>query len=457
VLWRLGTVRFRTTVAATVLAVLALGVASVVLVLVLRNSLEGNLRSSAELRAADVATLVADDRLPSALPEPREEEEEALVQVVDPAGVVVASTPEAEEAGSLVVFELDPGDRVDARTVAGPRFDSDDDFVIVAMRAPGPEGEHTVYVGASLEEVDETVGAARDVLVVGVPVVVAVLAVTTWVVVGRALRPVESLRAEVAEITGSDLHRRVPLPRGDDEVARLARTMNEMLDRLDASSERQRRFVADAAHELQSPLATARTSLEVGVAGAEGTDWPATAAEVLDEHERMGRLLRDLLFLARADEGQVERRRVEVDLDDVVLAEVERLRPRATATLDTSGVSAGRVRGDAEALGRAVRNLLENAEHHAAGVVRVDLGRDGREVRLVVADDGPGIPPGDRDRVFDRFTRLDAGRSRTQGGTGLGLAITRQIIEAHGGTIGVLDGDGGARVAVRLPAADVGA
>jgi signal transduction histidine kinase len=144
---------------------------------------------------------------------------------------------------------------------------------------------------------------------------------------------------------------------------------------------------------------------------------------------------------------------VEVDLDDVVLAEVARLRPRARAVLDTSGVSAGRVLGDADGLARAVRNLLENGDRHAVGLVRVELSSTDGEVRLVVADDGPGIPPEDRDRVFDRFARLDPGRSRAEGGTGLGLAITKQIIEAHGGSIGVLDGDGGARVAVRLPAA----
>ena len=451
---RLGTVRVRTTVAATLVVAVTLVAAAAALVLGLRSSLEDNLRSSAELRAADVAALVADDRLPAELPEPQDEEEGALVQVVDAGGRVVASTPEAREAGTLAVFELESGDRVASRTVARPRFDDDDDFVVVAMRAAGPDDQpHTVYVAASLEEVDETVAAARNVLVAGVPVVTAVLAVTTWVVVGRALRPVESLRSRVAEITASDLHRRVPVPEGEDEVARLARTMNQMLDRLDVASERQRQFVADAAHELQSPLAAARTTLEVGVAGGNETDWRTTAAEALEEHERMGRLLRDLLFLARTDESATAGRPAEVDLDDVVLAEVARLSPRARAALDTSGVSAGRVLGDADGLARAVRNLLENADRHAAAVVRVELSSADHEVRLLVADDGPGIPPEERERVFDRFARLDAGRSRSEGGTGLGLAITKQVVEAHGGTIGVLDGDGGARVAVHLPAA----
>jgi signal transduction histidine kinase len=453
---RLGTVRLRTAVAATVVVAVTLAAAATVLVLVLRSSLERNLRSSAELRARDVASLVADGLRGFDLPEPPDEEEGALAEVVDETGTVVASTPEADEEGSLA-FELAPGDQSASRRMDGPAFDEDDDFIVVAWRAEDPDRDpHIVYVAASLEEVDETVAAARNVLVAAVPVVTAVVAVTTWVVVGRALRPVESLRTEVAEITASDLHRRVPVPPGDDEITRLARTMNGMLDRLDASSERQRRFVADAAHELQSPLASARTTLEVGMAGGEQTDWPDTASEVLDEHERMGRLLRDLLFLARSDEGPVEGRRAEVDLDDVVLAEVERLRPRAAATLDTSRLSAGRVQGDADALGRAVRNILENADRHAVGLVRVELGRADGQVQLVVSDDGPGIAPADRARVFDRFTRLDAGRSRAAGGTGLGLAIAKQIVEAHGGSVGVLDGASGAQIAVRLPAADVG-
>jgi signal transduction histidine kinase len=453
---RLGTVRFRTTVAATLVVAVTLAAAATVLVVVLRSSLERNLRSSAELRARDVASLVRDDSLPDTLPEPPDEEEGALVEVVDETGRVVANTPEADEEGDLA-FELPPGDRSASRRMDRSAFDTDDDFIVVARRTEDPDGDpHIVYVAASLEEVDETVAAARNVLVAAVPVVAALVAVTTWIVVGRALRPVESLRSEVAEITASDLHRRVAVPSGDDEITRLARTMNGMLDRLDASSERQQRFVADAAHELQSPLATARTTLEVGMAGGEHTDWQVTAAEVLDEHERMGRLLRDLLFLARTDEGTVAGRKTEVDLDDVVLAEVERLRPRAAATLDTSALSAGRVRGDADALGRAVRNLLENADRHATEVVRLELRREDGQVCFVVADDGPGIPAADRERVFDRFTRLDAARSRGAGGTGLGLAISKQIVEAHGGTIGVLDGNGGARVAVRLPAAEVG-
>ena len=458
---RFGTLRVRTTVAATLVVAVTLAAAATVLVLALRSSLERNLRSSAELRAEDVGTLVENDRLPllpDFIAQPRNEEEGALVEVRDSTRVV-ASTEEAAEERGIPPFDVPVGERFASRTMPRPLIDDDDDFIVVAFRVRDPDSQfHTVYVAASLEEVDETVAAARNVLVATVPVVTAMVAVTTWVVVGRALHPVESLRSEVAEITASDLHRRVAVPAGGDELTRLARTMNEMLDRLDASSEQQRRFVADAAHELQSPLASARTTLEVGMAGGGDTDWRSTAADVLDEHDRMGRLLRDLLYLARADHGPVEGRQVEVDLDDVVLAEVEYLRPRATATLDTSGVSAGRVLGDAEALGRAVRNLLENADRHATAVVRLELSREDGQVRLVVADDGPGIPAADRERVFDRFTRLDAARSRGAGGTGLGLAISKQIVEAHGGTIGVLDGNGGgARVAVRLPAAEIGA
>jgi signal transduction histidine kinase len=229
--------------------------------------------------------------------------------------------------------------------------------------------------------------------------------------------------------------------------------MNGMLDRLESASSRQRRFVADASHELQSPLASARAQLEVGLAQAGETDWPGTATDVLEEHERMGRLVRDLLFLAHADEGGPAAPRGPVDLDDIVLSEVARLRSRERVAFDISRVSAGRVRGNHDELTRTVRNLLENAERHAAGSVWVEL-RGGSEVELVVADDGPGIPPGDRERIFERFTRLDDARAREGGGTGLGLAIAKEVVEAHGGSIAVVESAVGARVAVRLPSAD---
>jgi signal transduction histidine kinase len=309
----------------------------------------------------------------------------------------------------------------------------------------------TVYIGTSLESVNETIATVRRVLLLILPPLLALLAVASWVLVGRALRPVEAIRAEVADISGRALDRRVPVPSSRDEIARLAATMNEMLDRLQAASERQRKFVADASHELQSPIAALRTQLEVALAQPATTDWMATSSDLLAESRQMERLVRDLLFLARSD-GEEGVRRVEpVDLDDIVLEEATRLRSTAHVGVDASGVSAAPLSGNRDELTRLVRNLLENAEHHAGSRVRIRLSAEGREIVLVVEDDGPGVPPAERERIFQRFSRLDEARSRHNGGTGLGLAIVKEIAERHGGTVCVENAPSGARFAVRLP------
>jgi signal transduction histidine kinase len=226
-----------------------------------------------------------------------------------------------------------------------------------------------------------------------------------------------------------------------------------MLHRLEASTERQRRFVADASHELKSPLAILRSEVELALAHPEAGDWQSTATNILEESERMGRLVQDLLFLAHSDEGRASAPGTEIDLDDVVLAEVSRLRVRGRVQVDSSRVSAAPAVGRAEQLSRVARNLLENAERYARSTITVELRvADGR-VQLVVADDGPGIPPGDRERIFERFTRLGNAHRRPDGGSGLGLAIAKEIVQAHGGHIWVEHATVGAHFVVDLPAA----
>jgi signal transduction histidine kinase len=230
--------------------------------------------------------------------------------------------------------------------------------------------------------------------------------------------------------------------------------MNAMLDRLEAATERQRRFVGDASHELQSPLAALRADLEVALAAGDGQagEWAQVARRLLGDVERQEALVQDLLFMARADEDTADRNAALVDLDDVVLTEVERLRLRAPVAVGTSAVSGALVRGHWEDLARVVRNLLENAVRYARTQVTVSLGVDEGWAVLTVDDDGPGIPLGERERVFERFARLDSARSRPLGGTGLGLAIAREVVVDHHGTITVEDWRGGARLVVRLPA-----
>jgi len=307
-------------------------------------------------------------------------------------------------------------------------------------------GQGELTVGGSLDLTLDLTGTLL-LLAAVVLVLFGTVAVTTWAATGRALRPVEAVRAEVAAIAGGSLHRRVPRPPGGDEITRLADTMNGMLARLEEAARRQRRFVADASHELRSPLASARTQLEVALRASAGD--AAVLRGVLEEHHRLERLTADLLRLARL-EGGAAPGAAEVDLDELIAEEAARLGTQ----VDDRQVLAGRVAGDRQQLASVVRNLLDNAARHARQRVAVALWeRDGR-VHLVVDDDGPGVPPADRERVFERFLRLDEARDRARGGSGLGLAIVRAVVTAHDGTVRVEDAPaGGARLRVILPAA----
>jgi len=324
----------------------------------------------------------------------------------------------------------------------------------------------TLTVARSMEHVDDTVSATTVLLVVAVPLMVVLVGLVVWVVTGRALRPVERLRRQVDRIEASDLSRRVDP--GDDELGALAATMNRMLSRLEQSQAVQRRFVSDASHELRSPLATMRQYAELAVAHPETVPTGELGEVVIAEGERMQDLVEGLLLLARLDEGQ-RPPTAPVDLDDLVLREADRLRrtgghpgERSTAVeVDTSGVGPGRVEGNDWLLARVVRNLVDNAARHAEGRitlrVRSESTERGQRVQFTVADDGAGVPSEDRERIFDRFTRLDEGRARDVGGSGLGLAIVCDVVEAHGGTVSVAAGDGkgeftGAVFTVDLPA-----
>jgi signal transduction histidine kinase len=301
---------------------------------------------------------------------------------------------------------------------------------------------------------------ARELWTFG-PIVLLTAALTVWLTARRALRPVERLRGEVASISATDLSTRVSAPDVDDEIGRLAHTMNALLDRLDASATRQSRFVSDASHELRSPLAAVRTRLEVALRQQDTTDWPSLAAGVLTENARMERMVRDLLFLARTDAGAPRAPHIDVDLDDIVLQEIESARTYARVPIDASGVSAARVAGHPDHLRRVVANLLDNAQRHACTMVRARVGVEGDHAVVTVTDDGAGIDPADRERVFERFTRLDDARTRTDGGSGLGRAHVREILHEHGGQVEIgdapeaADGSGaggrGTRFTLRIP------
>jgi signal transduction histidine kinase len=449
---RRGSVRARTTLLATLVSGLALVAGSVLLLVTLDASLHRAGDDLARGRVRDLAALAGRGGLPTVL---TSIDGEGVGQVFSRDGRVLAAS--ANISGR-------PPVTVDARSQVpvmrllrdAPDDTEAEDYRVWTAAAPSPQGPVTVVAGASLESVSEASSALRRDLVAGVPLLVLLVAGGTWTVVGRTLRPVEDIRTEVAAISELDLGRRVPVPPTDDEVGRLAVTMNDMLDRLQDGSRRQRDFVADASHELQSPLTALRSQLEAAL-GGHGEAWPEAARPLLADTAEMERLVHDLLFLARTSEVTVRSRRL-LDLDDVVIEEVARIRPTTSLTVSAAEVSAAPVVGDREDLRRLVRNLLENAVQHATGMVGVRLVTEGDTVRMDVVDDGPGVPAADRARVFDRFFRSDGSRSRGSG-SGLGLAIARSIAESHGGTLRVEqpgpsgEVPTGADLVLRLPAA----
>jgi signal transduction histidine kinase len=440
-----GSVRVRTTVAAVVVVGLAMAVGALVLVAVLRDTLTREVRNAARLRGQDVAAVLASGASGQG-PLAVDDAEELLIQVLDEDGRVVQAS--ANAAGLPAMAQLRPGQSAEVE----PPTEEGGEFLAVATAADTPQGRRTVVVLRSTDTVGDATAAVSWLLAVGLPLLLAVVGATTWIVVGRALAPVEAIRAEVDEISAAALHRRVPDPRADDEVGRLARTMNRMLGRLEQAQVRQRRLVSDASHELRSPVASIRQHAEVALAHPGQTTTGELAATVLAEDLRLQRLVEDLLLLTRADEQTLALRRRPVDLDDLVFDEARRLRETTGLRVDTAAVSAGRVDGDANGLRRVLRNLGENAARHARRRLAFSVAEADGTVRLEVDDDGPGIPEAERQRVFERFVRLDDARARDVGGSGLGLAIVAELVAAHGGTVAVATSPlGGARVQVTLP------
>jgi len=444
----LRSARARSTIAATAVVAVALVVAGVTAMTLQRSSLVDAIDTALTGRVNDLAALIVDGSIPTQITAPGGDA--TLVQIVDGDGGVIASSPNI--TGEEPISDIRPAPGAQTATTQTLPI-GEGEFRLVAQSVTAHDQMFTIFAAASLDPVDEAVGALAAILIVGIPVLIALVGLTVWFIIGRTLHPVEAIRSKVASIGDRDLDHRVPVPDSDDEIARLAATMNLMLDRLELSSDQQRRFVADASHELRSPLAAIRSQLEVDLIHAEKANWRVTYEDVLDETLRMQRLVDDLLLLARSDAGTLPKHHESIDLDDIVFELVQRIQPTTSITIDATHVSGAQVSGDPDAIARLVRNLLENAVRFSAERIEVALNEIGGHALLTIADDGPGIPLADRTRVFERFTRLDEARDRDHGGTGLGLAIAREIALHHDGCITIEDTPlGGAKIAVDIPA-----
>ena len=320
---------------------------------------------------------------------------------------------------------------IDAASVLG----AEGPYLILKDQVDSPDGPMTIVAVTSLAQA--TRSASQMMWLLGA-IMAAVLIATvalTWVLTGRTLRPVEQMRREAASITAEDLSKRIDVPQGDRDLAPLAETLNEMLARVEQSLEDEKRFISDASHELKSPIAATSVILDSMRAHPEGADVPRMIEDLSKENARMASVVGDMLALTRYDEGRLKCNPEPIDVMDVVLEEAMALKARANVEVDVSDVQPLTCCADAGLLSHALRNLLDNAARYAETVVKVTCEPgQGETVVIRVSDDGPGIAPEDRERVFGRFTCLDE-----RSGTGLGLAVSRAIIEANGGTLSFAD------------------
>lgn len=449
-----GGVRARTTILASVVVAVALLIASATLLWLLRDRLVGVEISAASLRSRDLAALATDGELPEDLSFPGDDE--GFSQVVTADGEIIASTRNVRDEPAVSSLRPPAGDS--RFEIQGDLPVGDDARFAISARSVDTEdnGTVTVLAGSSLAAADETWRSVLIFLLIGSPLLVVLVALVTLRVVGRSLAPVESIRRRVSEITEDELDKRVPEPGTGDEIDRLATSMNSMLERLEQSSDRQRRFVADASHELRSPLASARTTLEVAVAHPSSLATLLTAIDdALIDQRRLESLVADLLTLARLDDRSPTHTQRPIDLTRTVTAfAAERADQRIHLLPDMSGASPVWCLTDPTHLHRVLTNLVDNALAHCTSAVQLSVSTESDRAILLIDDDGPGIPDEQRERVFERFVRLDQARTAERG-TGLGLAIVRDLLRADGATVRVTESPlGGARLEVRLSRCD---
>ncbi|MDX3107151.1 sensor histidine kinase [Nonomuraea angiospora] len=436
----LSSVRLRATAAATLVVALALGLAALALVAVLRGTLQNNADAEATRKAAAAAPYAETMDFVRATPlspgvtapaNTLDESSIAITKDVTKQGKPVAiigksGTVQLRDGTTATIADPDLL-LTDDKSASATEWAAPQKYAVAGVKVATAGGPAMVWSRVPLEGAEKALQTLYSALLPGVPAVLLVVAGMTWISVGRALAPVAAIRAKVADITARDLHQRVPVPGSKDEIAALATTVNGTLDRLETAVDTHKRFVADAAHELRSPIATLRARLEL----AEPSE---LTREALADVERLQSLAADLLILAKLDAGE-PLRAAELDLGQVAAEESVRARRRPEVRLELDIEPDVVMKGSRAHLDRLMTNLADNAVRHAASTVRVRVHAEEEQAVLEVQDDGPGIPPEQREAVFARFTRLDEARARDAGGAGLGLPIARDIAHLHGGTL----------------------
>jgi signal transduction histidine kinase len=428
--------RLRLTLIATAVVAIVLAGSSVLLVRWVQTSQIGDADRAMSDQIDLVQALIDQGSLPTVLRPTGVTT--GQVQVISNGRVVAVSPGLASTVRLDVMRAPVTGVQISRTTTAAALgVEGHDRYRVVARTITAGVGPVTIYTASSLHAPDQSVRTLVWSLLIGLPVLVGLAAVAMWFFIGRSLRPVDRMRREVDDIEGSN-DRRLSTDQRAEELDALAVTLNHLLNRISAAEATRQQFLADASHELRSPLASARTLLEVGLAYPERTDWTATAGEVMVEVERLQAVSGELLALARVEGGERALDRQRLDLGALVDAEVQRYDdPRLHVEVPQPVA----VEVDRPLVVRAVRNLLDNARRHSVDSVAVTVGASGAgSVEVRVSNDGAPIPVDQRERIFEPFTRLDDARSRDEGGAGLGLSIARRIAEAHGGTLQLAEG-----------------
>jgi len=418
----------------------ALALGSLMLYAVLTVALNRTVDDSAFASARAVAAMVESSTVPDPLPVSGSQ----VVQVVDSSGAIVSASVSADRLTPLLrspeLAKALAGERI---SLPGGRAGLSGNLRAIAVRAGPSSASRSIIVAVPVNDIERSKDVLRNTLLVTYPPLVVIMALIAWRVIGWTLRPVETLRSGAARISGSDQDERLAVPGSADEIRALALTLNDMLDRLAAARGRQRAFVADAAHELRSPLASMRTQLEVAQHLGEGGE---LAADLLADVARLSALVEDLLLLARAgSDANRPSARESLDVSAMLVSTAIRYAGARVPVAVTAGpvVYAS---ANSEELRRVLANLVDNAVRHASSTVALEVRSEGGLAVLTVADDGPGIPADERERVFERFARLDDARDRDAGGTGLGLAIVRELLRRSDGSISLQDNPSGAGV-----------
>ncbi|MFC0553733.1 ATP-binding protein [Planotetraspora thailandica] len=428
---------------ASIVMVLLCTAATVFVLVAVRGTAEKYKTEEIVASAVRVSYLVRRERLPPVILD----EDISGVQVVNPRGQIVSTSSELVGRPRIAAFRPNEASAQDHKVLCRSSAFPERCMIVVALRVPQPDGQWLVY--ATDAQVPWYVNRQLFSALIGSSLLLILLtAFGTYQTVGKALAPVDAIADKLAVITTTDLGQRVPVPKFDDEIRRLAETANQTLDRAELAVEQQRRFASDASHDLRSPLTAMRTEIEEALLHPEAADWPKTGDALLESLDRLQALVTDLLQIARLDAGAAPKL-VAVDLADLAACELDRRQRKVDVVRELDpGVL---VTGDRLRLARLLNNLLDNGERHATSMMIVKVYRVDGCGALEVVDDGAGIRASQREVVFERFTRLDAARNKDAGGTGLGLSIARQIAESHGGTLTIEDSTLGARFVLRLP------